>query len=177
MDRCGLVGGRHRLSAVYRQNNGSAGSSPPRARQVLRWERVGATYGVQVAANISQNGLNVQALTDVNWAAVGGGAVAGVAGVGTFGVGIAALGTSLAGTVAAGGLSGAIAGQAARATENVLIAQPIAEGLGDPIDIARDALAGTVLAGVGSRIDLALVRARYPGYYSRYISEAELEAI
>ena len=112
----------------------------------------GITYGFQVAANISQNGLNVQAFTEVNWAAVGAGAVAGAVGVATFGVGTAVLGTSLGGTVAAGALSSAIAGQAAQATENVLSGQAITEGLGEPADIARDALVGAVLAGVGYRV-------------------------
>jgi RHS repeat-associated protein len=137
----------------------------------------GVSYGVQVAANISQNGLTVQAFTHVNWAAVGAGAVAGAVGVATFGVGTAVLGTSLAGMMAAGAASGAVAGQAAIATENVLSGREITEGLGHPSDIARDAVAGAVLAGVGRSIDIALIRARYPGYYSRYISEAELQAI
>ncbi len=109
----------------------------------------GVTYGFQVAANISQNGLNVQAFTEVNWAAVGGGAVAGAVGVATFGVGTAVMGTGLVGTVAAGAISGAVAGQAARATENVLSGQPVTEGLGDPGQIATDALIGGGLAGVG----------------------------
>jgi RHS repeat-associated protein len=108
----------------------------------------GVTYGFQVAANISQNGLNVQAFTQVNWAAVGGGAVAGAVGVATFGVGTAVLGTGLAGTVAAGAISGAVAGQAAQATENVLSGQAVTEGLGEPGDIVRDAVIGGVSAGV-----------------------------
>ena len=41
-------------------------------------------YGVQVAAHISQNGLQVQAFTNVNWAAVGASAVAGAIGGATF---------------------------------------------------------------------------------------------
>jgi RHS repeat-associated protein len=92
----------------------------------------GVNYGVQVAANISQNGLTVQAFTHVNWAAVGAGAVAGAVGVATFGVGTAVLGTSLAGMMAAGAASGAVAGQAAIATENVLSGREITEGLGHP---------------------------------------------
>ena len=40
----------------------------------------GLSYGVQVAVNISQNGLSVQAFTDVNWAQVGTGFVAGAVG-------------------------------------------------------------------------------------------------
>jgi hypothetical protein len=109
----------------------------------------GITYGFQVAANISQNGLNVQAFTEVNWAAVGGGAVAGAVGAATFGVGTAVLGAGLAGTVAAGAISGAVAGQAARATENILSGRAIGEGLGDPGDLLRDAAIGGALAGVG----------------------------
>ncbi|WP_322802217.1 RHS repeat-associated core domain-containing protein [Thermoflexus sp.] len=109
----------------------------------------GVSYGVQVAANIRQNGLTVQAFTNVNWAVVGAGAVAGAVGGATFGLGTAVLGTGLAGTVAAGALSGAAAGQAARTTENILSGQAIGEGLGDPGDLLRDAAIGGALAGVG----------------------------
>jgi hypothetical protein len=109
----------------------------------------GVSYGVQVAANIRQNGLTVQAFTNVNWAVVGAGAVAGAVGGATFGLGTAVLGTGLAGTVAAGALSGAAAGQAARATENILSGRAIGEGLGDPGDLLRDAAIGGALAGVG----------------------------
>ncbi len=109
----------------------------------------GVTYGVQVAANVSQNGLNVQAFTDVNWATVGTGAVAGAVGGATFGLGTAVLGTGLAGTVAAGAVSGAVAGQSSIAAENVFSGQEITEGLGRPGDIARDAVIGGALAGVG----------------------------
>jgi len=112
----------------------------------------GVTYGFQVAANISQNGLTVQAFTDVNWAVVGGGAVAGAVGVATFGLGTAVMGTSLGATVAAGAISGAVSGQAARATENVLSGQELTAGLGNPLDIAADAVVGGALAGVGYRI-------------------------
>ena len=68
-------------------------------------------------------------------------------------------------------------GQAAIATENALTGQAITEGLGRPEDILRDAAVGAVVSGVGRSMDLALIRARYPGYYSRYISEGELQAI
>jgi RHS repeat-associated protein len=108
----------------------------------------GITYGFQVAANISQNGLNVQAFTEVNWAAVGGGAVAGAVGAATFGVGTAVLGAGLAGTVAAGAISGAAAGQAARATENVLSGQAVTAGLGNPHDLLHDAAIGAILSGI-----------------------------
>ncbi|WP_448593694.1 polymorphic toxin type 10 domain-containing protein [Thermoflexus hugenholtzii] len=107
----------------------------------------GVTYGIQVAANISQNGLNVQAFTAVNWAAVGGGAVAGAVGAATFGVGTAVLGTGLAGTVAAGAISGAVAGQAARATENVLQGKALTTGLGEPGEILQDMALGGAFAG------------------------------
>ncbi len=109
----------------------------------------GVTYGFQVAANISQNGWTVQAFTNVNWAAVGGGAVAGAVGVATFGLGTAVMGTGLGATVAAGAISGAISGQAARATENALSGQEVTAGLGNPVDIAADAVVGGALAGVG----------------------------
>ena len=137
----------------------------------------GVTYGVQVAANISQNGLNVQAFTRVNWKAVAAGTVAGAVGGATFGLGTAVLGTGAAGTIASGAISGAVAAQAAIATENALTGQAITEGLGRPEDILRDAAVGAVVSGVGRSMDLALIRARYPGYYSRYISEGELQAI
>jgi hypothetical protein len=109
----------------------------------------GVTYGFQVAANISQNGLTVQAFTDVNWAAVGGGAVAGAVGVATFGLGTAVMGTGLGATVSAGAISGAVSGQAAWATENALSGQEVTAGLGNPVDIAADAVIGGALAGVG----------------------------
>ena len=104
-------------------------------------------YGVQVAANISQNGLQVQAFTNINWAVVGAGAVAGAVGGATFGLGTAVLGTGLAGTVAAGAFSGAAAGQAARATENVLSGQAVTAGLGNPHDLLQDAVIGAILSG------------------------------
>lgn len=109
----------------------------------------GIAYGVQVAANISQNGLTVNALTEVNWATVGAGAVAGAVGGATFGVGTAVFGTGLAGMVAAGAIRGAVAGQAARATENGLSGREITAGLGDPAQIAADAALGGAFAEVG----------------------------
>jgi len=137
----------------------------------------GVTYGFQVAANISQNGLTVQAFTDVNWAAVGGGAVAGAVGVATFGLGTAVMGTGLGATVAAGAISGAVSGQAARATENALSGQEVTAGLGNPVDIAADAVIGGALAGIGQTVDVMLIKARSPGFYSRYVSGGELQAI
>lgn len=109
----------------------------------------GIAYGVQVAANISQNGLTVNALTEINWAAVGAGVAAGAVGGATFGLGTAVLGTGAVATLASGAASGAVAGQAAIATENVLNRRAVTEGLGDPGDILRDATIGGALAGVG----------------------------
>jgi hypothetical protein len=137
----------------------------------------GVTYGFQVAANISQNGLNVQAFTEVNWTAVGGGAVAGAVGVATFGLGTAVMGTGLSAMVAAGAISGAVSGQAARATENVLSGQEVTAGLGNPVHIAADAVVAGALAGIGRTVDVALIKARSPGFYSRYVSDGELQAI
>lgn len=45
-------------------------------------------------------------------------------------------------------MSGAAAGQAAIATENVLSGRAVTEGLGDPGDILRDAATGAFLSGV-----------------------------
>jgi hypothetical protein len=81
--------------------------------------------------------------------AVVAGAVAGGIGGLTFGVGLAVMGTGAAATVASGAAAGAVAGQAGRATGNVLSGDPLTQGLGNPVDIAIDATAGAVLAGVG----------------------------
>jgi RHS repeat-associated protein len=144
----------------------------------------GVTYGFQVAANISQNGLTVQAFTDVNWAAVGGGAVAGAVGVATFGVataGIAAAtgatGIGLGNMALSGALSGVISGQAGRATENLLTGKTIGSGLGDPQDILVDAVVGGGLAFLGGAVDRAIISARHPSFYTRYIGDGELTAI
>jgi len=51
-------------------------------------------YGAQVAGNINEHGLTVQAFTDVNWAAVGGGVVAGGVGAATFGASLALAGAA-----------------------------------------------------------------------------------
>jgi hypothetical protein len=107
----------------------------------------GVTYGFQVAANISQNELNVQAFTQVNWAAVGSGAVTGAVGAATFGVGTAMLGTGLAGTMTAGAISGAVAGQAARATENMRQGKALTTGLREPGEILQDMALGGAFAG------------------------------
>jgi len=134
-------------------------------------------YGVQVAANISQNGLQVQAFTNVNWAAVGASAVAGAVGGATFYGASAALGTGLWGMVGAGTFSGAVSGQAARATENVLTGKAIGEGLGDPVELGRDAIIGGLSGGIFHGVDRMVMRAAFRGTYVRYISEGELRAI
>ncbi|MSP13295.1 MAG: hypothetical protein EXR62_10110 [Chloroflexi bacterium] len=137
----------------------------------------GIAYGVQVAANISQNGLTVNALTEVNWATVGAGTVAGAVAGGTFFVGAAVLGTGLGATVAAGAISGAISGQTERATENAFSGQEITSGLDDPGDIARDAVIGGAFTGIGRTVDIAIANARFQGSFSRYVSEGELNSI
>jgi RHS repeat-associated protein len=134
-------------------------------------------YGVQVAANISQNGLQVQAFTNVNWAAVGASAVAGAVGGATFYGASAVLGTGLWGMVGAGAFSGAVSGQAARATENVLTGKAIGEGLGDPVELGRDAIIGGLSGGIFHGVDRMVMRAAFRGTYVRYISEGELRAI
>jgi len=134
-------------------------------------------YGVQVAANISQNGLQVQAFTNVNWAAVGASAVAGAVGGATFYGASAVLGTGLWGMVGAGALSGAVSGQAARATENVLTGKSAWEGLGDPVELGRDAIIGGLSGGIFHGADRMVMRAAFRGTYLRYISEGELQAI
>ena len=134
-------------------------------------------YGVQVAANISQNGLNVQAFTDVNWASVGASAVAGAVGGATFYGVSAVLGTGLWGMVGAGAFSGAVSGQTARATENVVTGKSAWEGLGDPVELGRDALIGGLSGGVFHGVDRMVMRAAFRGIYVRYISEGELQAI
>jgi hypothetical protein len=77
------------------------------------------------------------------------GAVAGAVGGATFGAGTAIMGTGFGATVAAGALSGATAGQTARAATNVVAGQQITLGLGDPSDMATDAIIGGAFAGVG----------------------------
>jgi hypothetical protein len=144
----------------------------------------GVTYGFQVAANISQNGLNVQAFTEVNWTAVGGGAVAGAVGVATFWVAIAgiaaatgATGIGLGNMALSGAISGVISGQAGRATENLLSGKTIGSGLGDPQDILVDAVVGGGLAFLSGAVDRAIISARHPSFYTRYIGDGELTAI
>jgi len=65
----------------------------------------------------------------------------------TFRLGTAVRGTGAAATVASGAVSGAVAGQAARATENALRGQGVTEGLGNLGDLFRDAVTGAVLSG------------------------------
>jgi len=134
-------------------------------------------YGVQVAANISQNGFTVQAFMNVNGAAVGASAVAGAVGGATLYGASAVLGTGLWGMVGAGAFSGAASGQVARATENLLTGRPVGEGLGDPAELGRDALIGGLSGGVFHGVDRMVMRAAFRGTYVRYISEGELQAI
>jgi hypothetical protein len=114
--------------------------------------------------------LNVQAFTEVNWAAVGGGAVAGRWGRPLSGVGTAVLGAGLAGTVAAGAISGAVAGQAARATENMLQGKALTTGLGEPGEILQDMVLGGAFAGAAygaGRILQAVGSSRITNPYTR----------
>ncbi len=85
----------------------------------------------------------------MNWSAVGAGAVAGAVGGATFGVGTAIVGTGFVATVGMGAVSGVIAGQTGRATENVLEGNAIGAGLGNPADMAQDAVVGGVLGAAG----------------------------
>jgi len=123
-------------------------------------------YGFQVAANISQNGLNVQAFTDVNWASVGASAVAGAVGGAAF-YGISAVIAAATGATGIGLGNIALSGQVERVMENALTGQSIGSGLGNPEDLARDAALGGVLAFVGGVADQAIIAARFPGFYSR----------
>ncbi len=111
------------------------------------------SYGSQVAANVSENGLTTDAFKDVNWKSVGKAAVVGAVGGATFGMGLAAGGavaaavgiSSASGTAAsiAGAatiaVSGAAAGQTSRAANNILNHRSVTKGLGNPKDIAIDA--------------------------------------
>ena len=109
----------------------------------------GISYGTQVAANISQNGLNVQAFTDENWASVGAGAVAGAVGGAPLGVGTGAMWTGGGGTGGSGDGGGGAAREWAGGVGAVLSGAAITAGLGDPTDIARHAVIGGGLAGAG----------------------------
>jgi hypothetical protein len=110
-------------------------------------------YGVQVAANISQNGLTVQAFTHVNLASIGASALAGAVGGATFygasavfAAATGATGIGLGNMVLSGALSGALSGQVERATANVLEGRPVGEGLGKPEDILLEAALGGGMA-------------------------------
>jgi len=122
---------------------------------------IGAVIGAAVSAGpqIIQNAREGQPLTTnidpgevAKAAAVGavGGAVAGA----TFGLALAAapavgLGTGLGAHVAAGAASGVVAGQASRAMGNALEGQGITQGLGNPGEMARDAVVGGTLGAAG----------------------------
>jgi RHS repeat-associated protein len=141
-------------------------------------------YGVQVAANISQNGLTVQAFTHVNLASIGASALAGAVGGATFygasavfAAATGATGIGLGNMVLSGALSGALSGQVERATANVLEGRPVGEGLGKPEDILLEAALGGGMAFAGGVVDRAVMAARFPGYYTRYVGEGEIAAI
>ncbi|MFC1466146.1 MAG: RHS repeat-associated core domain-containing protein [Candidatus Brachytrichaceae bacterium NZ_4S206] len=114
---------------------------------VIAGAAIGAALGagMQVLKNAAE-GKPLD--TDIGKAALVGG-VSGAVGGATFGLGMAVLGTGLAGTVASGAISGAVAGQAARATENILDGQNVTAGLGNPADMALDAALGGAFAGAG----------------------------
>jgi hypothetical protein len=104
--------------------------------------------------------------------------------VATFGVataGIAAAtgatGIGLGNMALSGAISGVISGQAGRATENLLSGKTIGSGLGDPQDILVDAVVGGGLAFLGGAVDRAIISARHPSFYTRYIGDGELTAI
>jgi RHS repeat-associated protein len=106
--------------------------------------------GPQIIHNI-QTGqpltANIDPSTVAKAAAVG--AATGLVAGATLGIGTAVLGTGFGAMVASGAVSGAVAGQAGRATENVLSGQEVTAGLGNPADIATEAVVGGALAGVG----------------------------
>ncbi|NOK71559.1 MAG: hypothetical protein GFH25_541324n2 [Chloroflexi bacterium AL-N10] len=114
----------------------------------------GISYGTQVAANISQNGLNVQALTNVDGGDIVAGAVAGgVAGatgfVATGAVGSVLSGTGVVSTMAAGSAVGVVSGQVERAVHNAATGQGVGNGLLNPVDMVTDATIGAVSGGFG----------------------------
>ena len=110
--------------------------------------------------------------------------VAAAVGGATFYVGTAivaagtgATGISLGNMALSGAVSGALSGQASKATENLLNGEPVTDGLGDPEDLLVDAAVGGTLAFLGGAADQAIARARFSGTYTRYIGEGELPAI
>ncbi|MCL5264643.1 MAG: RHS repeat-associated core domain-containing protein [Chloroflexi bacterium] len=112
-------------------------------------------YGVQVVGNVHDNGLSVQAFTNVDVRTIGAGAVAGAVGAATLGLGTAAIAgaelTGSAATAATGATlagSGVAAGQASRAV--------MGEQLGRPEDMALDA-ASAVVGGVAGEAVLGRV--------------------
>ena len=108
----------------------------------------GISYGVQVVANVCENGLSVQAFTDVDAVKIVAGGVAGAVGAATFGVGAAVLGTGWGAILATGAASGVASGQAARVVTNAATRRPLTEGLLNPRDMAVDAVAGAAGAGI-----------------------------
>ncbi len=109
----------------------------------------GFAYGWSVAANISNNGMSVDAFTsDVDWGSVGQGAlVGGVVGL-TGGLGTAYLGTSMG----AGAVSGVMAGQAGVAASNLIGGETWNAGMGDPYQVAFDAVTGAAGSLVSGKL-------------------------
>jgi len=120
---------------------------------------VGAVIGaatVALPAMISniQNGQPL--MTNIDPAEVGKaaavGAVAGLVAGATMGIGTAVLGTGFGATVATGAVSGVIAGQAGKATGNVIDGNDIGSGLLQPEDMVRDGALGALGAAGGYAI-------------------------
>ena len=104
--------------------------------------------GVQVISNYA-NGVSLD--TDVGKAAAIG-FVSGAVGGATLGLGTAVLGTTVIGSVIVGAASGVAAGQAGKATDNLLSGRSVEEGLGQTDDIVKDAVIGGVTGGVGRAV-------------------------
>ncbi len=145
---------------AYVGNNPVAYSDPSGHFAMLITALAGAGIGAAVGAAavaLPQMVKNVQAheplTANINPTELGkaaaAGAVAGAIGGLTFGVGTAVMGTGLAGSVFAGSLSGVIAGQAGRATSNVLDQRSATEGLGNVGDMATDAALGAAGGALG----------------------------
>jgi RHS repeat-associated protein len=133
-------------------NNNPVRYTDPSGHCLLLCAAVGAVLGAVTGAAISAVSQAISTgnvdLGQVGKSAVIG-AVSGAVVGGTFGLGTALLGSGLGASVGLGALSGALGGQASRATENVLSGQDVGEGLGNPVDIAKDAAFGAVTGAVG----------------------------
>ena len=146
----------------YVGNNPLNGTDPDGHCYPVCTAAIGAGIGGVIGGGVQlfQNYRAGVPLTTDLGKAVAVGAVAGAVSGVTFGAGTAVLGTGFAATVASGAVSGAVAGQAAIATTNVWDRQAITSGLGNPSDIARDALIGGVFAGVGYGANRAITNWR-----------------